>query len=361
MKRANSQKSAGSLSLDAPSTPGPLSRSGSAATPMGERTPGTSSKSADVRKRLLARRQTEREMATDDDENEGSGRGGPRSPSRRRRTPGGLDKFGKPVKEGGDDDDGSGSSEENLDEEEGDDSLKRNEDWEDQDLCTLLAAEEWFPLQVLPQSRSEAEAMHPLMSLPAAQPSILDPRTLRGPSLMEEMDVLLGSRNGGSRGGSGDTEPLLGADGMVLEDHIDSLPADAARALADGLFVQEGPSLAMVLLHTAETAPEALGESAGCKIDPVLKLARVTQRTLRDMAAEVERAGVQQKYAELRAEAAAADLSATDRSARSTARSTENKENSPHTTDVKPLGELSLLKQLPTGVVSAVLENPLAH
>ena len=363
MKRlgsANTNTSSGNLAVQIPSTP-TLNRSDSASSGIelsggpGGRTPG-STKNAELRKRLLAKRQSEREAAlnTEDENEDGGGRGGPRSPARRRKNKSNSDNVGASSRDevsgkesGAGDDSDSNSGNETP-------AGKTADDEDEVELCAVIQAQAWFPLQVLPQSRADAVAMHPLLALPVPQPQLLDPRMLRAPSLPEESHVLFGHQRGKIAGG--DSEPLLSADGMVPEeDGREALPADAARAQADGLFVHDGPSLATVLLHTAESVPDAIIKATKAKIDPALRLARVTQRIVREMTMEEERAHVRKQYLQMKqssVEPAASD--------RSSARS-NNKENTESSVQIPPSApaQAQLLKQLPTGAVLQVLENPL--
>ncbi len=261
----------------------------------------------------------------DSEDETGGGRGGPRSPARRGRS--GAGRVDEVVEE-------SDESSEDSGDPRGTPAVDDESDDGSVDLCQLQEAQDWHPLQVLPQGRANAEAAQPLLSLPMA-PN-LDPRAydFRATAPSTELDFLYGiARDEASEGQS------------LLHEEEGVLTSDAKAALGDGLQVGEAPTLTSALLQSAEPLPEALVRSID-GMDASLHLARATHRLIREARADGEREAIKTRF-----EAKSNGIEAEDRRGARGQRGKENEESQKLSSN--------MLRQLSVGPVMKIAENPL--
>jgi hypothetical protein len=221
--------------------------------------------------------------------------------------------------------------EENSD--EGGNNLDYEQDQEDSSLLRIDNPAHLMPLSFLPKPRNVENATQPLVVMPIphpAIPNILEPRALLQRS---EMDVVNGNT---------DTVTLLGEDFSSGTTTMQFAPSGellgARTRREDGMFVGESPVLASLLLSGEQAASQAT--VAGVTISPQLALARVTQRTLRDLQRATESERVRQAWADL----SSAGSSSAPRT--------------PRDSPAPALAPARLLQQLSIGPMTQLIENP---
>jgi len=314
------------VSLSAEGLPRQRNRRAPAAGGGDGRGDGASTPTTSRRLTARSRRQSEREgFRSADDDDTGSQKGGPRSPMRDRTA------RSKKLADAGidEDEDGEGDDVEEQAEAELEDDL---------DLLRIDQPQHVQPLTFLYNSRSRENAMQPLVVAPVPQPSLAS-FTSAYKHRRSEMDILNGDTDKvtllGADNSSGDSAAHFAPNGELL---------GAKTRRDDGLFVGQSPVLAALLLKGEPLASPAVAE--GVTINPQLNLARVTQRTLRDLQRAVESQRVRQEWARLLNSARGGsprprDLANTD------------------TTIDPPTAPARLLQQLSIGPMTQIIEDPL--
>ena len=287
---------------------------------------GASTPTTSRRLTARSRRQTEREgFRSVDDDDTGSQKGGPRSPMRDRSA------RSKKLADAGIDED--------EDEDGGDVEEQAEAEFEDDlDLLRIDQPQHVLPLTFLYNSRSRENAMQPLVVAPVPQPSLAS-FTTAYKHRRSEMDILNGDTDKvtllGADNSSGDSAAHFAPNGELL---------GAKTRRDDGLFVGQSPVLAALLLKGEPLASPAVAE--GVTINPQLNLARVTQRTLRDLQRAVESQRVRQEWARLQ-------------SARGGSPRPRDAPPSTDTSSDPPTAPARLLQQLSIGPMTQIIEDPL--
>lgn len=248
----------------------------------------------------------------------------PRSPTRRRPTISG------PVDEG-DDEEEEGQDEEDAAQGAADTDLY---DELDDDILRIDQPPHMMPLTFAYNPRDQENAIQPLVVAPVPHPTFPDIlATKSGYVRRSELDILNGDTDTvtllGDDLSSGNTAAMFAPNGELL---------GTKTRRADGLFVAESPVLAGVLLNGEP--PATLSTVTGFSVSPQLNLARITQRTLRDLHVEAEAEKCRQRWAEL-------------------TRPHDLPRNPAGTEETPALAPARLLQNLSVGPLTQIIENPI--
>ena len=252
---------------------------------------------------------------------------------------------------------GRNNDDDDDDEDDEDDEEKRllqeqqqlQQQLEDQvDIVGIDQPEHVQPLSFLYQPRERENAMQPLVVMPVPQPSLSGLRRAVS-GRRTEMDIL-----------NGDTErtTLLGQDFSAADSSAqfaangELLGAKTRRD--DGMFVGQSPVLAALLLSGEPPASAAV--TTGVTISPYLNLARVTQRTLRDLQRASESERIRQEWARMQRNSNTPRYSPRGGAASTAAAAAAGGEADSLT--ASGLAPARLLQQLSIGPMTQLIENP---
>ena len=151
-----------------------------------------------------------------------------------------------------------------------------------------MEPQHYYPLGLLPNTRAEENRTQPALIIPEGTQlpiPFLTKKVMSKP--LTESDLMRGNAAmfSTSAGGSSESDRLISKNDGKLRGSTEELDYQTTAMLHagdnrnSGLYVRESPVWAEKLLSTNESAGDSLRDS----VDPNMHLARVTQRTLRDL------------------------------------------------------------------------------
>lgn len=267
----------------------------------------------------------------------------------------------------------SSRDDEESDEEEGDDGEDKDNKPIDEvkyadELLTTSQPEHVFPLKLLPTRRSVETLTQPLLVLPEGGPSVHVPfvsrkgvsNPLTEVDLMQGNSTMLNNASGESERLITQNDGKLRGSGEDLDDQTMAM-MHAGDSRVSGLYVRESPVWASKLLGSTESVTESLRDS----VDHNMYLARVTQRTLRDLESNLSDLEVRRSWqsqlkndAETSAAGAAGGRRGRGRGRQQQEDAAVEEVEAAETISDRSAASSRLLRQVSTGPILRVIDDP---